>query len=270
MEQVLLNLCINAAHSMTIMRGNEEIQGGGLTVIPEIVIPDEALLKEEPETAGASSWARIRVIDTGVGIPEDNRARIFEPFFTTKKATGGSGLGLAISYGIIKQHRGFISVGSAEKGGSTFSVYIPLAIGREVAVLDNVMPSVMHAKAGLGHILVIDDETYILDVVRGFLEAYGWKVLTAGSPDRGLAIFKERHDGISAILLDHSMPGMSGIELYGDLSAIDPRVKVILCSGLVEDEIRENALSAGIKKILHKPFDAEKLIQTIDELLSEE
>ncbi len=269
MEQVLLNLCINAAHAMTTMRGADEAQGGGLTVIPEIVIPDENLLREEPEIASASSWARIQVIDTGVGIPEENLARIFEPFFTTKKSEGGSGLGLAISYGIIKQHRGFISVRSAEKSGATFSVYLPLAIGRDAAAGERQAPSAMRAKAGSGHILVIDDESYILDVVSGFLEAYGWRVLTAGTPDRGLELFKERHDAISAVLLDLSMPGRSGIELYAELSAVNPNVKVILCSGLIDDEVRENALSAGIKIILHKPFDADTLIRTLNELLLE-
>ncbi len=269
-EQVLLNLCINAAHAMTVMRGNDENQGGTLTVIPDIVIPDEALLREEPEIAGASSWARIRVVDTGAGIPEENLARIFEPFYTTKKKEGGSGLGLAISYGIIKQHRGFISVRSEQNHGSTFSVYLPLAFGMAAAGQEKPAMSVMGAKEGSGYILVIDDETYILDVVRGFLVAYGWKVLTASTPDRGLSIFRDRHDEISAIILDLSMPGRSGVELFGELSAVDPDVKVILCSGLIEDEVGESALSAGIKKILHKPFDAEKLIHALDELLADD
>lgn len=267
MEQVLLNLCINGAHAMTTMRGPEGPQGGTLTVILDIVIPDETLLMFEPELARADSWARIRVIDTGVGIAEENRARIFEPFFTTKKAEGGSGLGLAISYGIVQQHRGFISVQSTEKSGSMFSVYLPLADGNSITVKEHLEASGTHVAAGPGRILVIDDETYILDVVQGFLEAYGWNVITANTPERGLALYQEHQGGISAVILDLSMPGKSGIEVFKELKAIDPGVKVILCSGLIENDVRESAITAGIKKILHKPFDADSLMDALDELM---
>jgi len=267
MEQVILNLCINAAHAMTTMRGADGARGGTLTVVPEIVIPDSDLLTAEPETARAGSWARIRVIDTGVGIPEENLARIFDPFFTTKKDEGGSGLGLAISYGIIKQHGGFISVSSKVGKGSNFSVYIPLTIGPDASTAEKEPPSAVSRRARSGHILVIDDEVYIRDVVSGILGAYGWKVLAAGTPDRGLELFRDRHDEISAVLLDLSMPGRSGLDLYGELSAIEPGVKVILCSGLIDDAVREGARSAGIQAILNKPFDADTLIRTLDSVL---
>ncbi len=266
-EQVILNLCINAAHAMTTMRGAHGVRGGTLTVVPDIAIPDEDLMKAEPETARASSWARIRVIDTGVGIPEENLARIFDPFFTTKKDEGGSGLGLAMSYGIIKQHGGFISVGSEVGKGSTLSVYIPLTLGRDASAAEKAGPVTVSARARSGHIMVVDDEAYIRDVVSGILTAYGWKVLAAGTPDQGLELFRDRQGEISAVLLDLSMPGRSGIELYGELSAIDPGVKVILCSGLIDDAVREGARAAGIQAILNKPFDAETLIRTIDRVL---
>lgn len=268
LEQVILNLCINAAHAMTTMRGADGARGGTLTVVPDIVITDSDLLAEEPETARAASWARIRVIDSGVGIPEESLARIFEPFFTTKKDEGGSGLGLAISYGIIQQHGGFISVSSGAGRGSTFSVYIPLTIGPNPAADEGAPQAAVRARARSGHILVIDDEAYIRDVVSGFLDAYGWKVLAAGTPDRGLELFRERHGEIAAVLLDLSMPGRSGLELYGELSAIDPGVKVILCSGLIDDAVREGARAAGIHAILDKPFDAETLIRTLDDILA--
>jgi signal transduction histidine kinase len=267
MEQVILNLCINGAHAMTTMRRDNELQGGTLTVIPEIVPPDDALLRNEPESSRAVSWARIRVIDTGVGIPEENRDRIFEPFFTTKKIDGGSGLGLAISYGIIKQHGGFIGVQSTLDEGSVFSVYLPVAREQAPVLKEKPDQPGLHTITGSGTILVIDDEAFILEVVRGILEEFGWKALTAKTPDDGVAIFRERHKEIAGVILDLSMPGKTGIELFMELKEIDPGVKAILCSGLIEKEVRELGLSAGIKKILHKPFEAEQLIVMLDELL---
>ncbi len=266
-EQVILNLCINASHAMTIMRGRDDVQGGVLTVTGDIVNADEALNTEEPRTAAAASWARIRVTDTGVGIPEENLPRIFDPFFTTKKSGGNSGLGLATSYGIIKDHGGFIGVRSTEKEGSTFSVYLPL-VGQDVkAEQDASAHSALSVKAGNGHILVIDDENYIRDVVRGFIESYGWKSLTAATPERGLELYRERRRDIAAVLLDLSMPGRSGLDLYRDLAAVDPGIKVILCSGLIDDETAGKAREAGIHKILQKPFDADTLMRMLQELL---
>ncbi len=266
-EQVLLNLCINGAHSMTIMRGDHERRGGRLTVIPEIMVTDESLVRNEPESFKADSWARIRVIDTGVGIPEENLDRIFEPFYSTKKNEGGSGLGLAISYGIIQQHGGFMSVESTRNEGSVFSLYLPLA--EAVVPTIHKIPALteMNAVAGSGTVLVVDDEAYMLDVVSGFLEEFGWEALTAATPEKAISIFKEKHNDISAVLIDFSMPGKSGIELFREFAAIDPQVKAVLCSGLVENEVRGSAFSAGMKKILHKPFVAEDLITVLNDLV---
>ena len=270
LEQVFLNLCINGAHAMTSMRKAYEQQGGTLTVVPEVISSDSFDPAEMTAGISGGEWARIRVIDNGVGIPEENRARIFEPFFTTKQSEGGSGLGLATSYGIIQQHGGFITVQPGEERGSVFSVYLSLA---DPGRLEDAHVS---ARAGIygtslsGTVLVIDDEPSILEVSRGYLEIFGCKALTADTPARGVSIFRDRHPEIKAVLLDLSMPGRSGLDVYMELSGIDPGVKVILCSGLVESETKDAALSAGIKKILNKPYDADSLFRTLCEVLEGE
>ncbi len=267
-EQVLLNLCINASHAMTIMRGPGESQGGTLTVISDIVAPDESILREFPGAAGNGPWARIRVIDSGVGIPEESRARIFEPFYTTKNIGGGSGLGLAISYGIIRQHGGFITVDERPGGGSVFSVFLPLDREQAPAGREAVASPVRHVPHRRETILVIDDEPFILYVIRGYLEEFGWEAIITEKPEEGISHFRERHDDISAVILDLSMPGKSGIEVYAELAAIDPAVKVVLCSGLIESEVTHQALSAGISKILYKPFESATLLDTLLDLLN--
>lgn len=268
LEQVLLNLCINASHAMTIMRGTGEPQGGTLTVISDIVAPDESILREFPGAAGNGPWVRIQVIDSGVGIPEESRARIFEPFFTTKNTGGGSGLGLAISYGIIRQHEGFINVDERPGGGSVFSVFLPLAREQAPAGREAVRSPARHVPHRRETILVIDDEPFILYVIKGYLEEFGWEAIITENPEEGISLFRERHEGISAVILDLSMPGRSGIEVYAELAAIDPAVKVVLCSGLIESEVTHQALSAGISRILYKPFESATLLDTLLDLLN--
>ncbi|MBN2080011.1 MAG: response regulator [Spirochaetes bacterium] len=267
-EQVLLNLCINASHAMTIMRDPDETQGGTLTVITEVVAPGESIQREFPKAAGNGSWTRIRVIDNGVGIPEESRARIFEPFYTTKNTGGGSGLGLAISYGIIRQHGGFISVDERPGGGSVFSVFLPLAGDQAPSRHDFPVSQVHDVPPRRETILVIDDEPFILYVIKGYLEEFGWEAIITDKPEEGISIFRERREDISAVILDLSMPGKSGIEVYGELSAMDPAVKVVLCSGLIESEVTHRALSAGISKILYKPFESGTLLDTLLDLLN--
>lgn len=124
-EQVLLNLCLNASHAMTKMRSNTEKQGGLLTVETGLVTCNSEFHSLHPESASGSNFIKIQVKDTGVGMDEECRKRIFEPFFTTKQHDDGTGLGLAMTYTIIMQHKGFIDVYSEPGKGSIFTVYLP-------------------------------------------------------------------------------------------------------------------------------------------------
>jgi PAS domain S-box-containing protein len=267
MEQVLLNLCINASHAMTLMRGGTADEGGVLTVEAYKAGPGSDLLKSEPESAGVREWICVKVADTGVGIDPDARQRIFEPFFTTKKIDQGTGLGLSISYSIVRQHHGFIHLESEPGKGSSFYVYLPSHVPEgEEKTSDRTRPVFVK---GSGTVLIIDDEEFITNVVRGILTNCGYRVLAENNPDRGIELFSRNHEDIAAVILDLSMPDKSGIEVYRDLLRIDPGVKVVLSSGMVDIEMKEKAAEMGITHFLHKPFNGEELTSAIAKLIRE-
>ncbi len=257
-EQVLLNLCINASHAMTIMRPPGAKQGGTLTVTVGTIKSDCIMREHFPEITGiVGSWVRVQITDTGVGMDAETKKRIFEPFFSLKSMHTGSGLGLATSYNIIQKHGGFIHVYSEPGSGSSFSLYFPEY---------NVEKGGYHADfpgqgviRGSGTVLVIDDETIILNVAKGFLEQCGYRVITAGSALEGIEVYRERQGEIDAVLIDLSMPDKSGLEVYHELSTINPDVRVLLSSGMLDNQSREQALQMGIRDTVHKPYLAGEL-----------
>lgn len=265
-EQVLLNLCINAAHAMTIMRGDNEAQGGILSVNGNEIISDGTLLKKHSECAAYLKWVCVRIKDTGIGIQPDIAERIFEPFYSTKKQEEGTGLGLSISYSIVKQHRGFIDVESEPGKGSIFSIYLPAHESGTEDITARKKPAPFIK--GSGTILIIDDEQFIVNVVRGILCDCGYQVLSSSNPDKGIAIFRESHAEISAVILDLSMPGRSGIEVFQEMKKIKPSVKAILTSGMLDDEMKNKAAGLGINYFLHKPFNGVELSSAIEEIIN--
>ncbi len=260
-EQVLLNLCINASQAMTIMRRPGEKEGGTLSLTAEPCRAPDASAGPGDE----ASWLRIEVSDTGVGIDGEASAKIFDPFYTTKTSGVGTGLGLSISYSIVKQHNGFIVVRSKPGEGSIFSIYLPAA--------DLAAEARRHVKkeersAGTsGRILVVDDEKFILKISSGLLERKGWEVVTAESAEEALGIYAAQWRTIGAVLLDLSMPGISGLDLFLGLKEINPDVKAVLCSGMLDNEVRKAALEIGMRDTIHKPYDVEKLLDLIGGLM---
>lgn len=266
-EQVILNICINASHAMTIMRGENEKQGGILSVEVDLVKTDEYLDSLPADNRERGSWVRIKISDTGVGIPDEIKNRIFEPFFTTKKQGQGSGLGLATSYGIIKQHGGHIAVDSSNTGGTTFSVYLPyLDIDRQSEAELHPGKEITHRQCTL---LVVDDERFILDVVSGILKRFGSRTITTDNPFFAVNIYRERHEEIDAVLCDLSMPGKSGIDVSREILEINPSAIIILSSGMIEEAIQKKALKIGIREILRKPYAANDLLAVIDRIIEE-
>jgi len=264
-EQVLLNLCINASHAMTIMVPEGGRQGGVLKIRAGEVGPD-LITKELFPDAGdyEGPWVRIQVEDTGIGMDAEIRKRIFEPFFTMKK-NSGSGLGLSISYGIIRQHGGLINVYSEPGRGACFTVFLPLekdgsaAAGRTRGHGEIVK--------GSGTIFVIDDEAILLNVAKGFLEECGYTVITAPGGDEGIALYGEMWREIALVLVDLSMPGKSGIEVFHELREINKNVNVILASGMIDPESVSSALGLGIRAVVHKPYLADELSMKIKSVI---
>ncbi|MBN2078603.1 MAG: PAS domain S-box protein [Spirochaetes bacterium] len=266
-EQVLLNLCINASHSMTIMRPAGSQHGGVLTVRAELVHNDAGIEALSPQPIqGVESWVRIRVSDTGVGMVEETRRRIFEPFFSLKEKIEGTGLGLSISYNIIQKHGGFITVYSEPGEGSLFSLYIPFH-NEDIETLRDAFPAdTVHR--GSGTILVIDDEQLVLETAKGLLEKCGYDVLAAGGAEEGIALYREHHGTIAAVLIDLSMPVKSGLEVFRELKKIRSDVRALLSSGMLDTESEETARAIGIMEMIHKPYMIKELSKKIIAIIS--
>lgn len=264
-EQVLLNLAINASHAMTIMKQPHEEHGGTLSVKAERVIPDRELLVNHPELCGSEEWIRVQFRDSGVGIHEDISRKIFEPFFSTKEQGQGTGLGLSISYSIIKQHGGFISLESTPGRGSLFSIYLPPASG--AAEESPAGDGTTDVKRGTGRVLIIDDEKFITDVVKGILENSGYEVTAVNDPEAGVRIYAESYKSISLVMIDLSMPGRSGIDVFRELKKINSAIKAVLISGMLDDDTKSQAADMGFGGFLYKPFQAPELTSMLKELL---
>jgi len=267
-EQVLLNLCINASHAMTIMRPPGEKHEGVLTVTAEKIKADFLIKENYPETAGmVNHWIKIKISDTGVGIGDDIKQRIFEPFFSTKNQNISSGLGLAISYNIIKKHGGIINVYSEPGSGSCFSIYFPVINDSSKVLFDENDREIVY---GTGTVLIIDDEPVILNIAEGFLEQCGYDIITAEGADKGIEIYKNEHSRISAVLIDLSMPGKSGIEVFQELQGIDPDIKAVLSSGMLDSESKDAAVKMGVKNCVNKPYMGTELSKVMKAVITGE
>ncbi len=265
-EQVILNLCVNASQAMTLMRPDGERHGGKMHVEAGFVSGDEAARIVHAEVRPGTNYAKITVSDNGVGMSDEIRAHIFDPFFTTKKSTEGTGLGLSMVYSIVRQHGGFIDVHSEPGNGSIFTVFIPSRDADSPGpVAQKIKPGVVR---GGGTILIIDDEKAILRIARGMLELCGYQVLTADNGPEGIEIYLREHEGIDGVLMDLSMPGTSGLEVYESLKDINRDVRVLLTSGLIDDYELSAAKERGIRDFIQKPFTAEDLSRRIRDLLA--
>jgi len=261
-EQVLLNLCINSSHAMTFMKEQGEHKGGALTVSVEKLIADETFYMQYPDASNPEYWI-IKITDTGVGIKPETITKMFDPFFTTKKDRG-TGLGLAMVNNIIKQQNGFIDVDSQVGVGTTFSLYLPVFESE----LDSAKPEKKKQyEKGSGLILVVDDEEFMRMAAESLLRECGYDVIAASDGMDAVNTYRDRHDEISAVLLDMAMPKMSGPEAYSEMEKIDPNVKVLLTSGFKDKKRIENVFKLGINGFIHKPFSIIELSKEIKRIV---
>ncbi len=265
-EQVLLNLCINACHAMTVMRPEHDNQGGTLTIDIKLFNTDEIFMKLHPDAAHSSYWL-VSIEDTGIGMNKKTLERIFEPFFTTKKNTPvkGSGLGLTMVYNIIRDHAGFIDVKSEPNTGTVFYLYLPELKKEYAEITSEPENKIFH---GEGLILVIDDEEVMRITMKKMLQAAGYSVILAENGEEGINIFKEKYLQISEVILDMAMPRKSGRDVFYELQKINPSVKVLLATGYRHDERSEEILNAGVKGFIQKPFTVYELSEAVFKVLS--
>jgi signal transduction histidine kinase len=251
-NQVLMNLCLNSRDAMP--------EGGRLLVETDNVDVDDDFVRQHPE-ARLGQFVRLRVTDNGDGIPTDIQSRIFQPFFTTKEPDKGTGLGLAVVVGIVKQHHGWIECDSTPGQGTTFDVYLPRCTAELPAVVAFPTTCPPH-HSGKETILVVDDEDTIRNLVRLFLEQAGYQVLVAEDGQKTIEIFRREHYGIDLVILDLSMPKLSGRDTLRRLLQIDPQARVLVSSGYFTAD-KDSSGVEGAVGFIPKPYRRSDLLTIV-------
>ncbi|MDA8019213.1 MAG: response regulator [Thermoanaerobaculia bacterium] len=258
MEQVLLNLVVNACDAMG--------DGGRLMIATGLATSSESAPCHPDVPPG--EYVTLSVTDDGTGIDPEVRDRIFEPFFTTKVPGQGTGLGLAMVYGIVNQSRGHITVDSAQGLGTTFSLYLPLAHSEPVP--DPLPATERLAASGPETILLVEDEQSVRRVVREILRSRGYTVLSAEDGKTALEMAEHYDGAIDLLLTDVMMPHVKGPDLADHLYERRPGIKVVFMSGYNEEEVLGERLRTGDTVLIRKPFSPEQLAQQIRKALDGE
>jgi len=255
-EQVLLNLYVNAADAMP---------GGGDLFLKTINVIDKDM-KGRPYKPKPGNYVLLTVRDTGTGMDKRTTERVFDPFFSTKGLGKGTGLGLASVYGIIKAHGGYIDVESKKGSGTTFKIYLP---GAEKKV-ETVAKSARQIIEGSETVLLVDDEPMVLEVGINMLKKLGYTVFEAKGGREAVKVYEANKDKIDLVILDMIMPDRGGGETYDQMKEIDPTVTVLLSSGYSIDGQATEILERGCNGFIQKPFTVKELSGRIRETLEKD
>lgn len=255
LHQVLVNLCTNAFHAM-------EAGGGVLTITLEQVVIEPALAQLYP-ILQQTAYARLTVSDTGIGMDSTTLERIFEPFFTTKSVDRGTGLGLSVAHGIVRSHDGILLAQSELGKGASFQIYLPIFV--DEAALESAQDA--PAVRGQERILLVDDEPTVTEIMKELLEWQGYQAEAYNSSLEALSIFREAPMQFDLVLSDLTMPGMTGVELAGQLQQVRPGIPVIIITGYgnrLDAKIQERN---GIRHVASKPISIDELAPLIRQVL---
>jgi nitrogen-specific signal transduction histidine kinase len=255
MHQVLMNLGTNAGHAM-------RDRGGRLVVMLRETTLEEVREKGLPRM-DADAYLQLVVQDTGQGIPPTIMDRIFDPFFTTKEHTEGTGMGLSVAHGIIKSHGGLIDVESQVGRGTTFHIYLPKIMPRAKAHHQSALP----LPSGSERVLLVDDETMLVDMGRQVLTRLGYQVTACTNSVEALQHFQNDPAAFDLVITDMTMPHLTGKELATALLKIKPALPIILCTGFSETITEETAKRIGIKAFILKPIVMSDLAETMRKVL---
>jgi CheY-like chemotaxis protein len=223
-------------------------------------------LRERLPKASAPEYVAVDVSDTGTGMDESTRGRIFEPFFTTKDFGKGTGLGLAVVFGIMESHNAFVDVESDPGQGTTLSLYFPAK--REVRdVLDFKRGHADKIPGGSETILFVEDEILISELTKTDLTAKGYTVLTALDGNEAVDIYKRRQKEIDLVICDLGLPGLMGYDVLRKMKQMNPNLKFILASGYLEQVQKAAIFELGARDILQKPYEFDKMLLSVREVL---
>ncbi len=258
-EQALMNLAVNAMDAMP--------EGGKLVMETEKVILDERFCKTHLG-AKPGEYILLSISDTGHGMNREMLEHVFEPFYTTKEVGKGTGLGLAMVYGIVKNHEGYILCYSEPNTGTTFKIYLPAL--EQDGHWRKMSDREHYIRGGNETILLVDDEDYIRELGTELLTDAGYKVITATDGENGLEIYRKQLQRIDLVILDLVIPGMGGKRCYEEILKINPRAKILIVSGYSADGPGKEALEAGARGFVGKPFDVSHMLDTVREILDQD
>ncbi|OPY83381.1 MAG: Blue-light-activated protein [Syntrophorhabdus sp. PtaU1.Bin153] len=255
-QQVLVNLCTNAAYAMREKGGILEIELSDYSVRP---------LSGHSEGIEPGPYMRLVVRDTGGGIPSDIREKIFDPFFTTKPSGEGTGLGLSVVYGIVHHHGGQITVESEPGKGTTFIVLLPRVEEKSAEIgipLED-------ACTGKERILFVDDEEMIREMGQEILEQLGYTVISTTSSREALSLVENDPSRFDLVITDQTMPGMTGLDLARKILLLRPNLPIILVTGFSHLVSQESVRATGIRAMALKPLTRRELAQVVRKVLDE-
>ena len=258
LQNALLNIAINARDAMP---------KGGVLAFRTRVAQIEPHDEDQADAAlEPGEYVRLDISDTGVGMDEEVRQRIFEPFFTTKSSGEGTGMGLAAVYGTIQSHKGHVSVRTAPGEGTVFSILLPRCMAPGPTREASPKPA---ARGGANtHILIVDDEAVVRNVSAEMLCNLGYRVTACEGGAEALEFYSEKWREVDIVLLDMIMPDMNGSEVFKALKAVNPRVKVLLCSGFSLSADAQEMLQNGALGFLGKPYTITTLSERLTEALA--
>jgi len=258
-EQALMNLAVNAMDAMS--------DGGKIIIETERATFDEEFCKTHLG-ARPGEYVLLTISDTGHGMNKEIREHVFEPFYTTKEVGKGTGLGLAMVYGIVKTHEGYILCYSELDSGTTFKIYLPALVQsghwREAGEEDDQL------KGGDETILLVDDEKYIRELGVELLTDVGYEVFTATDGEGALQLYRKEQQRIDLVILDLVIPGMGGKKCYEEILKINPQAKILIVSGYSVNGPGKEAMEAGAKGFVGKPFDVSHMLTTVRDILDED
>ena len=254
LEQVIMNLCVNARDAMT--------NGGVLRIKTENV----QLSKKQVETVQDSrsgNFIRISIEDNGTGIPQKIIEKIFDPFYTTKSVGKGTGLGLSVVFGIVKKHKGWINVYSEVDKGSIFKIYLPSG-QRSNQTSDINIDQCQNLEMGNGeHILFIEDETGVRNFVETVLRRYGYNPISASTVESANKIFEDKDGEFDMIISDVILPDGNGYELVNRFLSKKPNIPILMCSGYTAEKIQKSIQANKKLRFLQKPYSLNALLSEV-------
>ncbi len=244
-QQCILNLCVNARDAMP--------KGGTLVITSELIDNRQEIIEDWAE-AEKRSYIKLKISDTGTGIPKEILNKIFEPFFTTKEKGKGTGLGLSTTRSIIAEFKGNIIVDSEMNKGTSFTIYLPYS---QTAIIHTV-PEATNKPINKHTILIVDDEEFVLEVAKELLQELGNEVIIASSGKEALNLLN-LNPHIDLAILDRMMPKMDGIQLFKEIRTINPELNVVIASGFIQETEIEELQKQGLYDYINKPYRMDDL-----------